>query len=398
MLGLNPYKKRIDFLKEKCQLGSQFDGNIATRWGNMFEDVTRKFTEFVLQMKEPIIELGSLEGAVKGQRYSPDGLGLAYLVDEEGCKQWYIVLFEFKSPLRSLPNLKIPKHYLPQVLTGLLSVPIADLSIFTNISYRKCNLKQLNFEYTINDVVQYDTRFHTEKSKTTKAEKISLVYAVGMIVFYQSEENYRNTAKSLGYDDINNDDEDDFDLLNDNFDLLTDHDTQLCYDSAQKPYDLGDANARWMDSLMQLVEAKRIKYVTSNLIYNIKAIKTLPIVAQNEFIYQPEEKAPSKSLIKWCNQISVKIQGEVDGKFKNRIVGYMPFKIMKADMILQHKVPEYIDVIKPEIEKFLTELEQYNSLPIDQRQELFYKNYMPFMFDIIEDMPEMPKYEEPICE
>lgn len=415
LLGLNPYSTKVDLIKEKCQLGHKFNGSLATRWGTMFEDVTRKFTEFVLQMPESIVELGSLEGVLEGQRYSPDGLGLAYLVDKQGEAHWYIVLFEFKSPLRSLPNLKIPKHYLPQVLMGLESIGITDLAIFTNISYRKCTFKQLNFDYLnkqdIIDAneekidpseirVEYDINFHQEKKKLTKAEAINMIYAAGMVIFYQSEENYRRTAKSLGFDE-DEDEDDDFDFLNDDFICLTEHDMHLCYDSVKtKPYDLGAASVHWMESLMILVDAKRIQYTISPLLYNKKAIRSLPITKQNHLQYDIPEVNVANHLKKWCNETSANIIGQTEKGCKNRIVGYMPFKVVKADIIQQERDPNFLETIRPEVGEFLAEITRLNSLPSDERQTEFYKKYQPDMLGpeiAEEDIPRMTiSYEEPV--
>lgn len=160
VLGLNPYKKVHSLIAEKTGLADvEFKGNIATRWGNLFESVTRDYTVLVLQMESdngdcPIQETGSLEGVVERQRYSPDGIGIVKLSTGQGNQDYFLVLFEFKAPLRSVPDMRVPKHYMPQIQTGLVSIPIAETGLFVNNMYRKCALKDLNFG------MEYDHRFH----------------------------------------------------------------------------------------------------------------------------------------------------------------------------------------------------------------------------------------------
>jgi hypothetical protein len=97
--------------------------------------------------------------------------------------------------LNSLPTKTIPKHYVPQVQTGLLTIPESDYAIFVNNSYRKCELKDLNF------TIDYDTKFHASDFKKLKYGLKNIPIAIGLILFYKSTDtiikgNYIDYGKS----------------------------------------------------------------------------------------------------------------------------------------------------------------------------------------------------------
>jgi hypothetical protein len=178
--GDNPYQKLENLISQKLGF-TKFNGNIACRWGKMFEVVTQSLTQTILDASQ-MCETGSLEGAVSHQRYSPDGLGVVKLYCESEYKgeiietfEYCIVLFEYKSPYCSIPTGIIPKHYLPQVKTGLCSIPISDFAIFINNVFRKCTLDDLN------DNIKYDDVFHKSKKFIPKDP-----LALGMNIFYQN--------------------------------------------------------------------------------------------------------------------------------------------------------------------------------------------------------------------
>ena len=75
---------------------SHFSGNIATRWGKLFEFATQQITEIVFDIDDGIQETGSLEGAIPNQRYSPDGLAIIKMKCEDVVnKQKWIRNFWF---------------------------------------------------------------------------------------------------------------------------------------------------------------------------------------------------------------------------------------------------------------------------------------------------------------
>ena len=153
-----------------------FCGNTATRFGKLFENVTHLMMELFFKTK--VYETGSVPSWIEGLRYSPDGLAIVdYVCQAENDKgqEAYVVLplitlFEFKSPLVTVPQGQVPTRYVPQICTGLAALPIVDIGIFVNNVYRKCAFEDLDSDL-------YDTNFHT------KAEYLVQQLAKGVIYF-----------------------------------------------------------------------------------------------------------------------------------------------------------------------------------------------------------------------
>lgn len=152
ILGKNPYSNKMDLCKNKIGI-TEFEGNVCTRWGNLFENIIRKIVE--IDFNCCIQETGAIPILRNLQRkpvasYSPDGLavlspqyincisrGLANVQNRE------LVLFEFKCPYSRIPDGTVPVHYESQVLMGLAGLK-CDHGIFCDALFRKSTLSQLN--------------------------------------------------------------------------------------------------------------------------------------------------------------------------------------------------------------------------------------------------------------
>jgi hypothetical protein len=142
--GNNHYSTIKDLIAQHLGL-THFQGNAATRWGKILEDVTTVTMELLLDCS--IYVPGSVpHPEVTVHANSPDGV--AYVA------MWNaIVLFEFKNPSGRIPGGTIPKMYKSQVWSGLDTIPICDFAIFVDHMQRKCeldDLKPMNRDYDIN--------------------------------------------------------------------------------------------------------------------------------------------------------------------------------------------------------------------------------------------------------
>ena len=110
----------------------------ALRWGTMFEDCVRKFTEDLFNTK--IYETGSIPYNIDNTfQFSPDGLGV---VNTNGNK---IALFEFKCPMKRQLKHYIPGYYIPQVKMGLSVLQdLVDLGLYCEFIIKPCTEKQYN--------------------------------------------------------------------------------------------------------------------------------------------------------------------------------------------------------------------------------------------------------------
>lgn len=211
ILGKNPFNKIQDLVADKIGL-TKFYGNTATRWGNLFEELSRIIIEIILidrqgqmesehcsgnnQNKLPeygIFETGSLEGAIPHHRFSPDGLSVfLYKVNQslneanqslyikKKVLQFLITLLEFKSPLRSIPTGSVPEYYAPQIQAGLCDINMSEIGLFVNNMYRKCSISDLGLS------IKYDTVFHMSDLDIKKKFKPETPVAYGIIGFYQT--------------------------------------------------------------------------------------------------------------------------------------------------------------------------------------------------------------------
>jgi hypothetical protein len=321
VLGLNPFKTLRSLVAEKTGIiNSKFNGNLYTRWGNIFENVTKKWAEEILLMSTEIYESGSLEGILERQRYSPDGLGIVKLNNE-----YLIVLFEFKAPFKSIPDGKIPKYYRPQIQTGLLSIPIAATSIFINNCYRKCSLKDIGFSHA------YNQEFHDDKFK------ISNVYACGVIYFYQTKS---------AHDMLKNDDND-INTLIDNEEYLTcnkyvdsSYDTDILINTKEQLIDFGEDN-KYISRLFELYEEKKVYCKYSPLIINNKDIKNIPFLNEYNKLEREELKSTPKKIIKEFHHHFM----EECEKEKIIPIGYLPWKLIKTDIIKDDRIDNWYEKI-----------------------------------------------------
>lgn len=158
---------------------TKFNGNAATRWGNLFEGVSEKtFVHLFLNKykSHKIYSTGSIpHWGVENHKYSPDGLCLMNFPN-----QYKISLLEFKSPHRSVPDHKVPRHYLPQIKSGLCTIEIAENAIFVNNMFKKCGLNQLDF------TLSHDELYH--KNSKPYLKNIDQALCHGIILFSMSVE------------------------------------------------------------------------------------------------------------------------------------------------------------------------------------------------------------------
>jgi len=169
-MGHNRYTSFLDVVAAKAGL-SEFGGNTACRWGTFFEGVIERFVALDCgttlrgtDVSVPAPPGSALEGL---HANSPDGYCVVELLPggdgEEprlrtgggpgGGGRPAAVLLEFKCPLSRRPTGSVPRHYLPQLWSGLALSPLAEYGLFVDAVFRKCPLRDLGASPL------YDTRF-----------------------------------------------------------------------------------------------------------------------------------------------------------------------------------------------------------------------------------------------
>lgn len=372
VLGINPYRGLESLIAEKIGMGAGFTGNIATRWGNLFEHVTKKWGELILQMPEPIKEAGSIKGIIDRQRYSPDGLGIVKLLCTDGTYEYFTILFEFKAPLSTLPTKNIPKHYVPQIQTGLLNIPITDTSIFINNCYRKCLLSDLQFNS------KYDTKFHSGDAKKLKHGMTNVdPFACGIICFYQTLEDYHKLYDYLGYgsdedvDDANADTNEEsittsipyVDLFKDleqdinntstGINYYEDGDMELLLDTRDNPIDLGEVDSTVLGRVLELHEEKRLKVIYYPIIVNNNRVNEMKIVKTHGFERDDVNINPLKLG-------KIYLQRFLDKCDENgwATVGFLPWKLMRSEIIIEDRDEKWLEKIETPVKDALSKIDQ----------------------------------------
>jgi putative phage-type endonuclease len=176
-LGINPYKKPVELLFEKCGCGRPFTGNEATLHGQKYEDeCINKYCHVLgkTNVNVGMISFGDLDPIRKNKKYnnkryhflggSADGIA----IDVHDIE--LMVMLEAKCPMRrKIKHGHVPEHYYPQVQLNMF---ILDLEIADFIEYIPNNYgKMENFpilESFWNEVVEWrkkDITTHPEYQK-----------------------------------------------------------------------------------------------------------------------------------------------------------------------------------------------------------------------------------------
>lgn len=171
ILGLSPYANFYSVVAAKAALlagtAVPFQGGLACSWGVLFEDVIGAVVEADLGTR--VIGDSICVQALPGHRNSPDGYAVVRVYPGEGgglhvwrtaqggvppAGQDVAVLLEFKCPLSRRPTGGVPRHYRPQLWSGLAVSPLAAFGLFVDAVFRKCALAELGLS------AAYDLAFH----------------------------------------------------------------------------------------------------------------------------------------------------------------------------------------------------------------------------------------------
>ncbi len=145
-LGINPFKKAVELLLEKCGAGKTFTGNESTEHGHKYEsEAIGKYEALMLKENHTfgMISFADLDPirATKesSQKYidpkyhflggSPDGISIDKVLTDESM----LTQVEVKCPLRrKIKHGQIPEYYFPQVQMNMF---IMDLEVTDFIEY-----------------------------------------------------------------------------------------------------------------------------------------------------------------------------------------------------------------------------------------------------------------------
>jgi hypothetical protein len=135
--GINPYQSLLDVVAEKIGLkANEVNKDMtAANWGTTFEPVIQQYIERLRGNK--IVGTDIMYRYSPELHYSPDGL----MINKDGD----IELLEFKCPFSRIPGKSIPAVYVPQLLSGLAMIEVAQKGHFVDALFRRCSIEEWKF-------------------------------------------------------------------------------------------------------------------------------------------------------------------------------------------------------------------------------------------------------------
>lgn len=328
ILGLNTFSDLKKTVAGKVGLLS-FDGSMATRWGNLFENITEMLMHELLPVAK-MWEMSSLPGFCPGHRYSPDGVAVIKFICN-GRPEYLITLMEYKAPFSSIPIGAIPKHYAPQVKIGLCDLPFVETALFVNNVYRKCSLSMFEFNS------KYDREVHT---KPFDADHLPI--AAGVICFTQSESQKEKMA--IKYGDTEGSDSDDS-----SYEFEERLHTKI-YNG--RSIDVGGLSNRDFGMFLKLYMEKMVTAEFLPPLIFEEELDRIPFMACQRPIpartpQDADRNTAAMRQLKKAAQTPVKA-GAASQKTRKRMV--LPWKMFMSDMIIQERDDSFVDVARPAIE------------------------------------------------
>lgn len=392
VIGKNPFSTLESLIAQKVNLTS-FKGNTACRWGNLFENVSELlFKTLFIPDGDKIYTTGSIpHKTIKNHSYSPDGL--CCIQFNQNMPVFKNTLLEFKSPYSSIPTLKVPSHYLPQVKAGLCTIDISEVAIFVNNMFRKCTLRQLDF------TTNYDNRYHRDTDK--KLKDIEMAIANGLILFsiplsklhiftdkYEKLRNSNSSAFNSSYAEFCDGSESDPDSdteQNEYFDdgtsilykirkVIAEYQSNNC-----NMIDLGNETKELFDQFLafykddNFIDIRCVKpQINKQAIYGVKNLiipDELNYIKDNMYLDNICKKYNSKKLLA---AFAEKCKNN-----KSIPIAYLPWKLLRSSHIIVEKDHEYLESIHSNIDNCIDIIRDINtnSKNMDDIANLFEKYF-----------------------
>lgn len=391
--GTNPFTTIARWISERTQISRNNIPIVNARWGHAFEDVTVNILKELWRL-ESVSTCGSVPGN-PNVAYSPDGITVVNddlvnftmnlfnhahavfhyendsvqvehdqtdhtiehyqcdVVDEDGDEvaiesttelsaestpksNYSIILLEIKSPPKRMPGGYIPEEYMSQPLTGLCTLPVCDYAMFINGMYRKCGL--FDFDFGNN----YDRVFHNRDCYGSGRNRRDMMFkepiAIGLIGVYRvSDEPYQHEL-----------------------------------------IDFGAVKESIFQNLWQMESERSIVFKHGRPLFSEtfrSAMLNAPIDA-----YHTTKPLLDMDPARFfnCSKTSFQrihyrreINGDSDDQAEVQLIGFLPWKLMKMDQHRVERVPDYVDAIQDDIDKYVGIIRELNELPMMQRIERY---------------------------
>lgn len=413
VIGHNNYCSYANWIAEKVGLiSTRFEGNTATRFGKLFENIGARLTQLIFNTT--LHEMSSIEGTINGIKYSPDGIGIIKfacfdIINNKPVLtvEYMTTLLEFKSPLTTIPNGKIPRQYLPQIMTGLATLEV-ETGLFVNNMYRKCSFD--NFKANL----LYDRDFHKKDKDNVAIAGIAeeKPFAMGIIYFYTTAEQFEYVLSKLAQacsersainqylnidiatltaaeldciveDDNAIEETGISEIETDVGETDIENDLEYSLSALQPPpIDFGKKGSSFEELLWLLYVSKNIITPVFDDIYiNKEKVEQIPFIsAQVEALreknqYETGQEYPSLNDIPKTHSDILNTAASTNIGLKNKFIGYLPWKLVKSDIISVAKDPNYLSNYEEIIRSTFSILTHINKQPTVELKREKYDEY-----------------------
>ena len=341
LMGWNCYSSFDDIVAAKAGILPRGLGSIACGWGSMFEAVIERYVAFdcgtQLFGTDISIPAPAASGLENLHANSPDGFAVLtlYMDDKEDWqilrtdaetqaaaegrpKKPAIALLEFKCPYRRRPNGAIPKHYRPQIWSGLALSPIAHFGVFIDAGFRKCSLHDLG------PSIDYDRAYHREPPNPNWTTPI----AWGITGIYEPCYETPHSALSSAADA--------FDVLCARHSGGDIPDEVRCIRIAEHTHpsfiDFGNCEPRSFVAMMSLLDRKSLRAEHIGPCFSDR--RGVPLRTRREIEAAVQHLADSPPP-------------------RHKLFGVIPWKLYEVDYVCLERNPEFLEMVAPKVRECL---------------------------------------------
>ncbi len=342
VLGCNPYCKLPELVRQKAGLGPKFAGAPPVWWGTLLEPVIESVVAADLGTELCGTDI-NVPAPFAGHANSPDGYGVVTVVLGESAKgdlvwdvvdtspagrelaaaaakahgraQTATVLLEFKAPYMRVPKAgQVPKHYLPQVRSGLALSPPADFGLFVDACFRRCSLEALG------PSPEYDETYHRDRA----AALVGLdPYAWGVVAIYAPS----TIGKAPPLEDGTCPAHVAWTLRGEYFGSV--------HTDPINAVDFGDCSARAFDTMLEMTGKSAWRSEHSR-----------------PFFADGRARAADCDVATSLGEEFERLEGACPDGF--HLLGYFPWKLLMLEYVPVERQPGFLDEIRPLVERALS--------------------------------------------
>jgi hypothetical protein len=213
-----------------------------------------------------------------------------------------------------------------------------------------------------------------------------------MIIIYQKLSDYlHNTGNNSCYDSDDESNETHLDSIED----ILNYNKRYCKFSQEKleiiadsnpdkkAIDFGASNEKTLNTMFELLEDGHLLAEYSNIVLNYTVVSDIPLLKYHECkisrtnattnnIPSKIQPSPKSILISEFNKFSASCEEK-----NNKIVGYLPWKLIKSDILVHNLENDWHKKIEPKIREVLNQIDIITAQPTEEERHKKYHEFYP---------------------